>query len=147
MPGNDEFVDGCDVLTLRVGLARFETRPPLDDSFVLSAQWHYRHHRQVVVQRQRRFLEAVGERQVALIDRQQALAQDRAILQGEPTNAADQAIRLAVLDNALGDGRVPFADLAKLLQDVPNLPCVAVDDSRKLNYRHVQYLLIHRFNQ
>jgi hypothetical protein len=140
MSGNDEFVDGGGMLALRVRFACLETRLPLDDGLILAAQRNHCHRRQVIVQRQWRFLETVGERQAALIDCQQTLAQDRAIRQRELADATNQAIGLVVLDDALGNGRVPFADLAKLLQNAPDALCFTINDGVVFNHRHALFL-------
>src|SRR5665213_38976 len=61
----------------------------------------------IVEQRDWRIQEAIAETLFEIGERQQLLAQFAAVSQLEPTHAADLVGRLAALDGAGGNGRVP----------------------------------------
>ncbi|MNP20142.1 hypothetical protein D3C76_1127030 [compost metagenome] len=136
MPTDNQRLNNSSLLALWIGIAGIKTCRPQDDSLVLSCQWQQLHNGHIVVHRQRRLFEAVGEQQVGFVNRQQLLAQNRSVLQGQSANTANQSVRLAILDNAFRNRRVPLADLAELLQHIPDTTGFAVNEGAILNFCH-----------
>jgi hypothetical protein len=90
----------------------------------------------VVEQRHRRIEQAVTEGLLEVGECEQLLAQLRSILQGEPPDAADPVLRLAPLDGAGLDGRMPALVPVEVPDHVPHRGGRCVDDGAAKDARH-----------
>ena len=85
--------------------------------------------RHIVLDAHRRFEDRVGAEHVVVGEAEQLLAQPVAIAQAEIAHAADLVGRLAILDAAFGDRRMPVRQSVEVANAGPDAVGAGVDDA------------------
>ena len=131
-----------DLLADHLGHLRFLARPrgearlPAPEGAVAVGHRHQPHMRHVVEQRDRRIEQAIAEGLLEVGQREQLLAQLRAVLEAEAPHAADLVGRRAALDRARRDRRMPAVVAVEVAQHRPHPVDGCVDDGALHDVRH-----------
>ena len=115
---------------------RPEFRTPLPEGSLAVGDPLQTDRRDVAHQRQRRFEQAVGQREIRVGQRQQLLAQFAAIGEAEATDRSDRIDRRAALDRTGRDRRMPAIVAVEIAQDPPDVVDRRIDDRALNNLDH-----------
>ena len=127
----DHFGDLC-----RVGGPRREARLPMPERPVAVRHRQQPHMGDVIEHRNRRIEQAIAEGLFEIGQRQQLLAQLRAVFQLEAPHAADAVGGLRALDRAGGDRRMPAVMAVEIAQHIPDRAGRRVEDRAFDDMRH-----------
>src|SRR5262245_991502 len=114
----------------RLGLASARREPalPAPERAIAIGDRHQAYMRHIIEERNRRIQQAIGKRLFQVRERQQLLAQYRAVLENKPPHAADLVGLIMPLDHALVHRRMPAIVTVEIADQRPHPVDRRIDD-------------------